>query len=424
MSSRPALHPDYPFAAPKQDRHGTWRWRFTKGARPMLKGQPGSAEFEASYQAAAEGRAVTVKPVASPAAVIVLPGTGRHCHPDAEKTLAAAWRLVRQSREWKGLGLDAQRQYTGIIENKILAVPIGAETWGDATFAEIERRHVLGLLTDVFEREGAGQERMVLLMLRKLFNAAIDAEWLKAGAINPLHEVKRAQPDTGGHKTWTPEAMAAYEARWPIGTPQRTAYALGLWLGARVSDIANLRWSMLVTEKMMVNGMLIEVRGFRFTVYKNSRRAARQGKKPTELFLPLTPMLEAELAPAIADAAQRRRNPFVVPNGNYDRGYTTRDSFQQAFTRWCRKAGLGAAVKGEKGFTPHGLRKALAVKLVNAGATTHQLMQIFGWKNIAFAELYAREIAQSRVAFEGIAKVVEMERQAGGMLKLIEGGKS
>ncbi|BCG86683.1 hypothetical protein MesoLj113c_27930 [Mesorhizobium sp. 113-3-9] len=41
-----------------------------------------------------------------------------------------------------------------------------------------------------------------------------------------------------------------YEERHTIGTPARTCYALGFWLGNRRGDIANLEWDDLVTEEI------------------------------------------------------------------------------------------------------------------------------------------------------------------------------
>ena len=42
----------------------------------------------------------------------------------------------------------------------------------------------------------------------------------------------------------------------------------------------------------------------------------------------------------------------------------------------------------------HGLRKAVATRLVEAGATDHQLMAWFGWKSISEAQRYTK--AESR----------------------------
>lgn len=70
---------------------------------------------------------------------------------------------------------------------------------------------------------------------------------------------------------------------------------------------------------------------------------------------------------------------------------------------WCDKAKL------PKGYTMHGLRKSLGVKLAEADASTRQLMEMLGHNNIAYAELYSREASQIRLAIEGMEKVTKIE---------------
>jgi hypothetical protein len=55
---------------------------------------------------------------------------------------------------------------------------------------------------------------------------------------------------------------------------------------------------------------------------------------------------------------------------------------------------LAAGVPGRL----HGLRKAGATIAAEGGATTHQLMAMFGWKSLDEAELYTREAARRGLA--------------------------
>jgi Phage integrase family. len=54
----------------------------------------------------------------------------------------------------------------------------------------------------------------------------------------------------------------------------------------------------------------------------------------------------------------------------------------------------------KRGFVivPHGLRKAGATIAANNGATSRQLMAIFGWDSIRMAEQYTRRADQQRLA--------------------------
>jgi integrase len=42
----------------------------------------------------------------------------------------------------------------------------------------------------------------------------------------------------GEHHTWTDAELRQYEAKWRLGTRQRLAYALLLYTGQRVGDVA------------------------------------------------------------------------------------------------------------------------------------------------------------------------------------------
>ena len=111
------------------------------------------------------------------------------------------------------------------------------------------------------------------------------------------------------------------------------------------------------------------------------------------MFLPMTPMLDAELAPL------ERTGPVsaVIARDPLHRRLT-----DMRMAEWCREAGVPA------GYTMHGLRKALGVKIAEADATTRQLMEMLGHNNIAYAELYSREASQVRLAVQAMEKVTKL----------------
>jgi len=65
--------------------------------------------------------------------------------------------------------------------------------------------------------------------------------------------------------------------------------------------------------------------------------------------------------------------------------------FGNKFRQWCNEAGLHHC-------SAHGLRKAGATIAAENGATSQQLMAIFGWSSLSMAELYARAADQKRLA--------------------------
>ena len=47
-------------------------------------------------------------------------------------------------------------------------------------------------------------------------------------------------PKSDGHHTWTEAQLAAYEARWLLGTRERLAYDVLLYSAQRVGDVVGL----------------------------------------------------------------------------------------------------------------------------------------------------------------------------------------
>ncbi|MEQ1955815.1 hypothetical protein [Mesorhizobium sp. CN2-181] len=129
------------------------------------------------------------------------------------------------------------------------------------------------------------EERITLICMRKLTLVAMDEGWRTD---DPCCRIRR-NPPTDGHKAWPLKALEAFEKHWPIGTPQRTAYAVAPWMGNRCSDVARLKWSDLTRKEIVIDGEIVTVDGFEFVEHKGRKR------HPTKFFLPLTPMLEAEL---------------------------------------------------------------------------------------------------------------------------------
>lgn len=374
-----ASHPDYPCISSKNVR-GQTRWRFMGGKWPMIPGEPHTPIFDAFYEALVEGRdpkAVEPKPTAK-----VMRFTGI-----AHKTLDKAWSLLRSDSEhgWKELDFKSQRIYSKTIE-RILDATVDAtdKRYGGGLMEEFERRHVKAILK-LFE-DTPHMERTVLLCLRKLVMVGIEEEWIKT---DPTYGLTRA-PTTDGHATWLQEHLDAYEAYWPVGSPQRIAYALALWLGNRVSDVARLRWEYLMTEHVMYEGELRQITGFRFTQFKG-----RKKKKNKMVFLPWTPMLESELV------GLPRSGP-VLESGIKGRAYTDRRLSEQ-LSKWAKQAGL------PDGYTAHGLRKALAVKLAHSDASSRAIMLMLGHTSPQYVELYTREVDEVRMAAVSAVKLTKFE---------------
>lgn len=364
---------DRPHLRSYRDRHGKTRWRFVRAGKIVhLPGKPGDEAFECAYLAAVEGRP-------QKRADIV-----RHPNAAQPKTLGEAWVRVKQTPEWLNYDPATRRKNTMLAEGFLASRVVASSSflWRDVPMKDLQRRHLKGILAA--HAATPHKAKHLLTAIRKMIHVALDEEWIE---IDPSYKL-RWRPEYRGWKAWTSDAIAQFEARWPIGTTPRLVYALGLWLGNRRGDIAGLRWDQRSTRTVRIGGQLRQIDGFKLVQQKTGK----------ELFLPISP----DLAEAL-DATSRRGETVVVTQ--YGKPFSEK-SLTGRMADWTRSAGLG------KGFTLHGLRKTLGKRLAEGGASTRQLMEVLGHDDIEHAELYSREAEQIRLAAEGMDKVVSLVRSS------------
>src|SRR5215813_2858753 len=127
-----------------------------------------------------------------------------------------------------------------------------------------------------------------------------------------------------------------------------------------------------------------------FTQHKGRNR------KPKRLTLPILPALQR-----IIDGTTCGDLTFLV--NDWGRPFT-----DAGFGNWFRDRCVEAGVPGRA----HGLRKAGATIAANNGATSRQLMAIFGWDTLKEAERYTRGADQLRLA-EAAMHMLEAPEQNG-----------
>jgi integrase len=226
----------------------------------------------------------------------------------------------------------------------------------------MKREHVIALMGAMAERPGAAN--MLLKRLRTLLRFGMDLGWIKE---DPTTRVKSYRSKE--LHTWTEEEIATFECRWPKGSKQRLAFALLLYTGQRGSDVRRMIWTDIV-------GTTIRV---------------AQQKTGTKLVLPLHPDLQVLLA-----TAQRKQATILATE--YGAAFSPK-GFGNFVSSAIRCAGLSAQCKA------HGLRKAAARRLADAGCTTKQIAAITGHKSLAEIERYTRAADQERLAQEAVAKL-------------------
>jgi integrase len=218
-----------PYLQTETTRHGKTVYfvRFGKGPRIRIKGDYGTAEFMAAYNAALATAAPESK------------------QPAKDKR-SLAWLISRyqETTAWTKFQPATQRQCAAILRQVI-------DRAGTAPFKAIEKRHIMTALDE--RRHTPHQADHFLKVMRGLFSWA-----LKAGEIDadPTHGVEFTKAESDGHHPWTAEEISRFETRWPIGTPERLAMAVLFFTGLRLGDAVTLGrqhiregWIRIATEK-------------------------------------------------------------------------------------------------------------------------------------------------------------------------------
>lgn len=335
------------------DRHGKERWRFRKAGCPggYLPGYPGSPEFEAALKAFQEG--------------VPAPLAERHV-PGSVSDLIA--RFYRSSTFLKA-GEGHQRNVRGILE------PFRTEFARDLVrnfrfdhIEEILRRRAEKRVVDKRTVGGPGAAQNLHEQLRRLFAYAMKLGWIGR---NPADEADLpVKVERGGFHSWTEEEIAAFQRRHPIGTKARLALELMLWTGLRRGDAVRLGPQHL----------------------KGGRIRMKAGKTGKPVDIMAAPPLLAALAamPAVGLTTllvTEYGKPFTVAG------------FGGWFRDRCDEAGLPHC-------TAHGLRKALARRAADLGATQQQLKAVGQWSSDSDVATYTADAEQRGLADAAIGKVV------------------
>lgn len=316
-------------------------FRRDKSSPRIALPDPGDPAFSEAYGKALIGDAVRVKEQRASQT----PGT-----------IAALIASYMRSASFVQLRATTKTGYLSRLE--ALRVVHGHRTVKGMTRAGIAK----GILEPYADRPGAALS--ILKMLRILIRHAIETDVLDR---DPSLGIKR--PRTQEIRSWSDDEISRFEAKWPVGSKQRLAFALVLFTGQRRSDVHRMTWA-------DIDGPSIRV---------------VQQKTSAKLTIPLHRELRAVLAAA-------PRDHVTILNTAYGRPFSV-----DGFSGFMRDA--IAEAKLPLSCQPHGLRKAAGRRLAEAGASANQIMAVLGHKSLAEAERYTREADQQRLARGAIAKL-------------------
>jgi len=320
------------------DRHGKKRYRFRKTGQPTyhFRHSPGSREFMEEYAAAKNA-----EPVKEP-----------RFEPYTYDALISSFYRTKQ---WLKMKPSSQKTYRGVLER--FRAKNGSKSAKTMTARLIDDKLVSMAGTP-------GAANVLRKILKRIHKHAV---WLGWRSDNPV-DATDPYPEGKGFHTWTEEEIALFEARWPLGTKERLAEALMLYLALRVSDAA------VVGRQHR--------RGGKFHLH--------HGKNDSDTIVPATPELDAAI-----DACDSGHMTYLVTE--FGKPYTTK-GLAKWFKRACVKAGVPHC-------SPHGLRKAMSRRLAESGATTFQGRAVTGHKTDKQFAHYAEKANRELLADEAVANL-------------------
>lgn len=306
--------------------------------------------FLAAYAAAGEAPATTKKAPAG--------------------SIAALCEAYLASQDYHHLGASTRAVWRRLVDR------IRAER-GKGLVRDLRPDHIR---RDVREKT-PGAAQMRLKAWRSLLRFAVEEGWIET---NPSRDVKPARSKVVPHRQWTAEEIEAFRAHWPIGSPQRCAFEVILWTGARCVDARRLGWP------MVRDGWLSYVQE------KTDGPASCPVKTLPKWLHPLARDHAHFLAVLPDDRLQ-----WIVSR-------TGKPRSTKALSQYLSAAAKAAGVNA----TAHGLRKTRASRLAEAGASPHQIGAWTGHRSLSEVSHYTREASQ-RAILEG----AEQERNTGNRLE-------
>ena len=315
-----------------------------------LLGAYGSPEFLATYRRAERGE---------------------NNHSSArgdEGTFGSLWGLYRDSPAWERLSRSTKKQRDNLMR-------IALERAGNQPLDVWTRKFIIASLDA--RAATPAQARNFLGTLRALFQWAISRERVD---VDPTVGIKLGRYRGDGFHTWTQAELARFESHWPIGTRERLAYDLMLWTGLRRGDAAR------VGPQHVKDGSIV------LDTAKTGQRVS------IRILPPLARSIKACLS--YGDDGKPILKATFITN-DYGRPFV-----KESFGNWFHDACKAAGVPG----SAHGLRKALAVKLAESGATDREIGAILGND---MAKLYARKASVPRLSDAALARLFPNTKMLG-----------
>ena len=328
-----------PYVKTYRDRHGRVRHYFhRRGQRDVpLPGPVGSEQFMRAYQSA-------------------LDSPPKRVSPHANGTLARLVEDYYRSIEFANLRPSSKKAYRLCLD------PI-AQRDGHRLVRDMPRDKVRKIIEEIGATR-PGMANLTAKVFRALLRYAVDTGWRTD---NPAAGIRLYR--LGTHHTWTDAELAAFEARWPLGTRERLAYSLLLYLGQRVGDTVRMR------RQDISDGCVNIV----------------QEKTGVALSIPIHPKLHEALKAGPINGMHLIGDQHGRP--------IRRSALTGLMKRAAKAAGLGPEC------VPHGLRKAVLRRIAEHGGSAKEIASVSGHRSLTEVARYTEQADQRRLSKAAIGKI-------------------
>lgn len=351
---------DLPYVNGFADRYGQMRYYYRRnGRRVPIRGEPGSPEFTADYQKIHDSHSAV-----SPSAPA----------PDTFGALVEAYYAAPEFRH--NLEDSTKAEYKRHIE------PM-REKWRNIPMVGITKKVVRAYRDSLADQPPKANS--ALRVMKTLLNFAVDTEVI---AINPAAKIKPLKHETEGWKPWPEPALARFAEKSTGST--RIAFFLALYTGQRRADILAMRWDAITGD----GGIMV--------------RQAKKGEGAAPMWIPLHPVLRAELERVKREHAERVRKrqarkrpaamPLTIVARDKDGCPYTEDGFGSVWNRAQHSAGCA-------GLPFHGLRKNATSRLFENGCTPQEVQAITGHETLEMVAHYGKGANQKRMAKAAMEKL-------------------
>lgn len=192
---------------------------------------------------------------------------------------------------------------------------------------------------------------------------------------NPAVGVAHVHKPRGGAKAWTAADLRKFRKKHPPGTTAYLWLTLSMFTACRIGDAI---W--------LGRGCEVMIRGQRWLRWQPRKK----GSAPVDMPM-LPPLFNATRAAVV------QGDTYLLTE--FGRPFKSAQSLGNNVRMWCADAGLS-------GRSAHGVRKAMAELLAEAGCSQHQIMAIMAHTQAKTSEIYTKG-AQRRILASDAMRAVE-----------------